>query len=74
MYVVPEHRGKSLINKIVDHLKVWTTSKNIYELRLEVYVANEAAVKAYEKIGFLKLLTEMRNATKIISLIAKYTS
>lgn len=64
MYVVPEHRGKGLINKIVDHLKVWAASKNIHELRLEVYIENEAAIKAYKKIGFSKLLTEMRTPLK----------
>ena len=64
MYVVPEHRGKALINKIIDHLKAWAKAQNLDELRLEVYVENENAIKAYEKTGFLQLLTEMRMPVK----------
>jgi len=64
MYVVPEYRGKGVINKIVDHLKTWAVAQNLNELRLEVYTENEPAVKAYEKIGFLKLITEMRMPVK----------
>ena len=64
MYVVPEHRGKGVINKIIDHLKTWSEAQNLDELRLEVYDENENAIKAYEKIGFLKLLTEMRMPVK----------
>jgi ribosomal protein S18 acetylase RimI-like enzyme len=60
MYVVPEYRGRGVINKIIDHLKAWAAAQNLSELRLEVYTENEPAVKAYEKIGFSKLVTEMR--------------
>ncbi|MBV9961367.1 MAG: GNAT family N-acetyltransferase [Parafilimonas sp.] len=60
MYVVPEYRGRGIINKIIDHLKAWAIAQNLNELRLEVYTENEPAVKAYEKIGFSKLITEMR--------------
>jgi ribosomal protein S18 acetylase RimI-like enzyme len=35
-------------------------SKGITEVRLEVYHENNAAVSAYEKVGFKKLLTTMR--------------
>jgi GNAT superfamily N-acetyltransferase len=64
MYVVPEHRGKGVINKIIEHLKTWAAAQSLNELRLEVYTENEPAIKAYEKIGFLKLMTEMRMAVK----------
>jgi len=60
MYVVSEYRGKGVINKIIEHLKNWATKQNLTELRLEVYTENEPAVKAYKKIGFSKLITEMR--------------
>jgi ribosomal protein S18 acetylase RimI-like enzyme len=60
MYVVPEYRGRGIINKIIDYLKTWATAQNLNELRLEVYTENEPAIKAYEKIGFAKLVTEMR--------------
>jgi len=64
MYVVPEHRGKGMNNRIIAFLKAWAHTRNITELRLDVYVQNEAAIKAYEKIGFAKHLIEMRMAVK----------
>lgn len=64
MYVVPEYRGKGVINKIIAHLKAWAIAQNLNELRLEVYTDNQPATKAYEKIGFSKLVTEMRMSVK----------
>lgn len=60
MYVKPEHRGKGVIQMILDYLKGWAKSQGLTEMRLQVYDENESAVKAYEKKGFSKLLTEMR--------------
>ncbi|GAB2809284.1 GNAT family N-acetyltransferase [Ferruginibacter profundus] len=64
MYVVPEYRGKGVNKLIIDALASWSASKNITELRLEVYHDNVAAIKAYEKTGFAKLLVEMRMEIK----------
>ncbi len=60
MYVKPEHRGKGINKLILDELMRWAKSKNISEVRLDVYSQNESAVKAYEKAGFESLLTTMR--------------
>jgi GNAT superfamily N-acetyltransferase len=60
MYVDPAHRGKGIINKIIGALKQWTISKNITEMRLEVYYNNASAIKAYEKAGFTSHMIEMR--------------
>ncbi|MDF2433567.1 MAG: hypothetical protein JWP44_3198 [Mucilaginibacter sp.] len=60
MYVKPQYRGKGVNNKIIETLKQWSLSQNVNELRLEVYHDNGAAIKAYEKAGFSKLLIEMR--------------
>lgn len=60
MYVKPEHRGKGVNKLILDELIGWAKSKNISEVRLDVYSQNESAVKAYEKAGFESLLTTMR--------------
>ena len=60
MFVKPEFRGRGVNNKIIQALKQWAVDKNIYELRLEVYNENQAAIKAYEKIGFKKNLIQMR--------------
>ena len=60
MYVLPEHRGKGVNAEIIKALKGWAAAKGITELRLDVYCENEAAIKAYEKAGFEKLLVNMR--------------
>lgn len=60
MYVTPNHRGKGINKKIIDFLKDWAETKNITELILDVYIDNINAVKAYEKIGFVRHLLEMR--------------
>ena len=60
MYVAPEHRRKGVNNKILENLVHWCKSKNIHEIRLEVYNDNTDALKAYEKAGFTKHLIEMR--------------
>jgi GNAT superfamily N-acetyltransferase len=60
MFVEPDYRGKGVNSKIIEHLKQWAVLQNITEMRLEVYDDNLPAVKAYEKFGFTKLLTQMR--------------
>lgn len=60
MYVEPEHRGKGINKLIVEALKEWSLSQKITELRLEVYYNNIAALNAYEKVGFIKHMIEMR--------------
>ena len=64
MYVVPEHRRKGINHKILNELTDWCASKNIYELRLQVYQDNKVAINSYEKAGFTKHLIEMRLGTK----------
>lgn len=60
MYVIPEYRGKGVNKLIVQELMSWAASKEITEMRLEVYIENEGAVKAYEKAGFSKHVIQMR--------------
>ena len=60
MYVDPAYRGQSVIGSIIDDLKRWCRSRDISELRLEVYHDNAAAIRAYEKAGFRRLSLEMR--------------
>ena len=62
MYVDPAHRGKGVNQKIITALKKWATERNINELRLQVYYDNLPAIKAYEKVGFSKLMIKMRSA------------
>lgn len=60
MYVVPEHRGKGVNKKILEALLEWARSRDLTEIRLEVYNENLPAIGAYEKAGFERHLLEMR--------------
>ncbi len=60
MFVKPENRGQGLSGKIMKALIEWGKSKGAGEARLDVYSENASAVRAYEKAGFLNLLTHMR--------------
>jgi GNAT superfamily N-acetyltransferase len=60
MYVEPVHRGKGVNKKIIEALKHWALSHDITELRLDVYYHNESAIRAYEKVGFIRHMVEMR--------------
>jgi len=62
MYTVPEHRGKGVNQKIIEALEQWANSHDVTEMRLEVYVENLAAIRAYEKVGFSGLLLKMRKS------------
>ncbi len=60
MFVHPEYRGLGINSRIIEALKAWAVSKNITELRLEVYAANASAIQAYRKAGFSEHLVQMR--------------
>ena len=62
MYVLPEFRGQGINQLIIGELKKWALLKGVTEMRLEVYFQNEAAIRAYEKVGFTKHMIEMRIA------------
>jgi GNAT superfamily N-acetyltransferase len=63
MYVVPEQRGKGINRLIIKSLVEWARSQGLDEVRLHVYDENSSAIAAYEKVGFRKILTEMRLTT-----------
>jgi len=60
MYVPEKHRGKGLNNLILQALLDWCKGRNVFEIKLDVYEVNTAAIRAYEKIGFEKHLVNMR--------------
>ncbi|AUC77585.1 GNAT family N-acetyltransferase [Olleya sp. Bg11-27] len=60
MYVDPEYRGQGVIQNIIEHLKQWSISINVFETRLEVYSENTSAIKAYQKKGFRNRMIEMK--------------
>jgi len=60
MFVLPAYRGMGINKKIIDALTKWSLEKNITELRLDVYMSNDAAIKAYERAGFSRHMLAMR--------------
>lgn len=60
MYVRPEHRGRGINRLVVEALERWAKGQGLTELRLEVFLHNRNAVRAYERAGFLEHLLEMR--------------
>ena len=60
MFVEPAHRGKGVNKLITDALLKWCKEREVYEIRLDVYDTNTAALRAYEKAGFKKNLINMR--------------
>lgn len=65
MYVLPAHRGRGINKMILEALRDWSLSKEISELRLDVYVSNRAAIAAYEKAGFKAHMMQMRCAARM---------
>ena len=60
MFVPKSQRGKGLNKLIVDVLLKWCKSRQIHEIRLDVYDQNPSAIRAYEKVGFRKHMVNMR--------------
>ena len=59
MYVKEAHRNKGLNKMILDGLIEWSDSKDIKEIKLNVYDKNIPALNAYLKAGFKKTMVEM---------------
>ncbi len=60
MFVPEEHRGKGLNKLILNALIDWCKTRNVFEIRLDVYDVNKTAIKAYKKSGFKNYLINMR--------------
>lgn len=60
LYVEPEYRGQGVNRKILDYLFAWARANKLPEVHLTVYPDNDAALRAYGKMGFRPYLTEMR--------------
>jgi len=52
MFIPEEHRGKGLNKLILNALIDWCKTRNVFEIRLDVYDVNKTAIKAYKKSGF----------------------
>ena len=60
MYVDPEYRGEGIIQSIIADLLQWARARGVTDFYLDVYAANQPALKAYEKFGFQASLIEMK--------------
>jgi ribosomal protein S18 acetylase RimI-like enzyme len=60
MYVKPQYRRKGISQRVLDELISWAKSRDLDEIRLDVYDDNQNAIRAYEKRGFKKHFIEMR--------------
>ncbi len=60
MYVKPEYRGLGLNKLVMDELIKWSKKQSVHDFYLDVYCENQAAIRAYEKIGFTQSLVEMK--------------
>ena len=60
MFVKGDQRGKAINQMISNALINWRKGKEIFEIRLDVYDANENALNTYSKAGFRKHMIHMR--------------
>jgi ribosomal protein S18 acetylase RimI-like enzyme len=60
MFVSPEHRGKAINKKVMNHLIEWSKSRGLTDFYLDVYSQNDSAIKAYQKAGFEPCIMEMK--------------
>ena len=60
IYVDENYRRRGIAEKIFENLFEWFKERDVWEAMLRVYHDNDAAVKAYEKIGFSTGLIEMK--------------
>ena len=52
IFIDPDYRGQSLGRRMLDKLIHWGKSQGVITFQLDVYAANQSAVKLYEKLGF----------------------
>ncbi|HSA55337.1 MAG TPA: GNAT family N-acetyltransferase [Gemmatimonadaceae bacterium] len=52
MFIVPEHRGRGLIDRLIDHVARRAQAAGALDLRLYAHASNERALRAYRRCGF----------------------
>ena len=52
LYIVPEHRGRGLVDTILQHLVQEAKAARALDLRLYGYNTNARALRAYQRFGF----------------------
>jgi ribosomal protein S18 acetylase RimI-like enzyme len=54
LYIRPEHRGRGLLNKLLETVGESARQNQALELRLYVHEKNRRAIQAYRKAGFVE--------------------
>lgn len=52
MFIVPEHRGRGLVELLLDHLTKVAREAGALDLRLYAHKLNQRALQAYRRCGF----------------------
>jgi GNAT superfamily N-acetyltransferase len=52
LFIVPEHRGRGLVDLLLNHLAERAADAGALDLRLYAHSGNARAVRAYERCGF----------------------
>lgn len=60
MFVHKDFRGQGINQRIMEELIAWSRHKGLTEVRLDVYLQNRSAIRAYEKAGFSGHMIQMR--------------
>ena len=60
MFVAAEFRGLGINKLIIETLIDWSKKQGVVDIYLDVYDANHAAIRAYQKVGFAKSKIEMK--------------
>lgn len=55
MYTRPAYRGRGLAVAMIDHLAAYAHTRGVARLRLETGIYQEAAVRLYERSGFVRI-------------------
>lgn len=60
MYVAHKYRGQGLNQQVINKLMEWAQQQGVNDFYLDVYAQNQAAIRAYEKLGFEASMVEMK--------------
>ncbi|NIM51419.1 MAG: GNAT family N-acetyltransferase [Gemmatimonadales bacterium] len=52
MYVVPSHRGRGLVERLIEAVSAEAQDSGAADLRLYVHTRNKRAIEAYRRCGF----------------------
>jgi GNAT superfamily N-acetyltransferase len=52
LFIAPQHRGRGLLEALIEHLSQTARSAGAIDLRLYAHASNERALRAYRRCGF----------------------